>query len=314
VLSKTGLTDVGGKEMDEAIGEIILSDFNRVLGRAVSLTARSLLELRRASEQIKISLCMPGRTSVKQTVLLGSEALDITVRKLDFENRIRSLIERTEQEVLRCVKDAGLGLRDVDAVLLVGGSSMAPAVSENLKRIFDSGQRILFHEPSKAVALGAALHASQLSGEAKRHNIPPEFRGVTGACVGVRAIDPQSGRVTVDTLIKRNMPLPVNVKKSYYTTRDNQDRIVLDFVQFQTIKDPFVSIGQLVVGPLPSPRRNYAIEVTVENREDSTISVQAYDANTGVELSQVFGRQEARGPENLAAQRALVRSTFINNL
>ena len=191
---------------------------------------------------------------------------------------------------------------------------MAPAVTDNLRRVFNAGQRILFHEPSKAVALGAALHASQLSGEAKRHNIPPEFRGVTGACLGVRTIDPQSGRVTVDTLIKRNMPLPAHTKKSYYTTRDNQDRIVLDFVQFQTLKDPLVSIGQLVVGPLPSPRRNYTIEVTVDNREDGTVTVQAYDANTGVELSQVFGRQEAGGLENLATQRALVRSTFINNL
>ena len=279
-----------------------------------NLNARSLLELRRASEEIKINLCMPGRTSARQTVLLGGEAVEVAIRRSEFETQIQALLDKTEQEVLRCVKEAGLGVADIDAVLLVGGSSMVPAVSTRLRQIFNGKQRILFHEPSKAVALGAALHASQLSGEAQRFNIPPEFRGVTGACVGVRAIDPNTGRVTVDTLIKRNMPLPVRVKKQYYTTRSNQERIVLDFVQYQTAGERVVSIGQLVVGPLPSPRRNYPIEVTVENRDDGTVSVQAYDAQTGVELSQVFGREQAGGMENIATQRALVRSTFINNL
>ena len=218
------------------------------------------------------------------------------------------------EEVLRCVKDAGLGMGDIDAVLLVGGCRWCPRSSARLKQIFKPNQRILFHEPSKAVALGAALHASQLSGDADRYKIPPEFRGVTGACVVFCAIDPNTGRVTIDTLIKPNMPLPVRVKKQYYTTRPNQERIVLDFVEYQTLGDRMVSIGQLVVGPLPSPRRNYPIEVTIENREDGTVSVQAYDAQTGVELSQVFGRQQAGGIENIATQRALVRSTFINNL
>jgi molecular chaperone DnaK len=251
---------------------------------------------------------------MKQTVLLGSEAVDVTVRRSDFEKLIAPLIDQTEQEVLRCVNDAGLSLRDVDSVLLVGGSSMVPMVSARLKLLFHEGQRIQFHEPSKAVALGAALHASQLAGDAQRHNIPPEFRGVTGACVGVRTIDPQTGRVAIDTIIKKNMPLPVQTRKTYYTTRNNQERIVLDFVQFQSAGESVVSIGQLVVGPLPSPRRNYPIEVTVENRDDGTVSVQAYDADTGVELSQVFGRNEEGHADNLGTQRALVRSTFINNL
>ena len=263
---------------------------------------------------MKIALCMPRQTVARQTVLLGSEAVDVTVRRADFERLITPLIERTEAEVLRCVKDAGLAITDVDTVLLVGGSSMVPMVSQRLHGLFNAGQRVLFHEPSKAVALGAALHSSQLAGEAQRHNIPPEFRGVTGACVGVRALDPQTGRVTIDTLIKKNMPLPVVTRKTYYTTRDNQDRIVLDFVQFQNHGATVVGIGQLVVGPLPSPRRNYPIEVTVENAEDGTVSVQAYDADTGVELSQVFGRQQDGTSDNLAAQRALVRSTLINNL
>lgn len=313
VLAKSGLTDTGGKELDEAVGAMILAAFERALGAAPHLTARGLLELRRISEEIKIALCMPGQNTVRQTVLLVGVAVDVTIRRADFEARIQQLLERTWVETLKCLRDAGLTPRDVNSVLLVGGSSLVPAVEAQIKIMFNQGQKILFHEPTRAVALGAALHASQLAGEADRCNIPPEFRGVTGYSVGVRAMDPETGRVSIDTLIKKNMPLPVTVRKVYYTSRANQERMVLELVQFSSPGENIVSLGQLVVGPLPSPRQNYPIEVTVENREDGTVAVQAYDSQTGVELVQVFGRQEG-GIENLATQRALVRSTFINNL
>lgn len=314
VLAKSGLTDVGGKELDEAIGDLVLESFRKAYGREPNLNARSLLQLRRCSEEIKIGLCLPGKTSFRQTVLLGADALDVVIRRAEFESKISGLLDRTQQQVMQCVRDAGLQLKDVDAVLMVGGSSMVPVVQQRLKQLFPPDKKILFHEPSKAVALGAALHASQLAGEGKRHNIPPEFRGVTGSCVGIRTLDPLSGRVKIETLVKKNMPLPVVAKKSFFTTRPNQERIVLDFVQYTSLEEKVVSIGHLTVGPLPSPRTNYPIEVTLENREDGTVSVTAYDAQTGVELSQVFGRETDGGHQSLAAQRALVRSTFINNL
>jgi molecular chaperone DnaK (HSP70) len=84
--------------------------------------------------------------------------------------------------------------RDVHAVLLVGGSSMVPLIKERMQRLFaHPGQQVLFHEPTKAVAFGAALHACQLSGDAERYEIPATFRGVTGYHVGMRAVDPRTG-------------------------------------------------------------------------------------------------------------------------
>lgn len=315
VLAKTGLTDVGGKEVDEKIGAIVLSQFERALGGAPNLTARSLLELRRVSEDIKIELCMPNRHRVRRTVLLGGQAVDVDIARQDFVEAIAGVIDLTEQSVMQCLSEAGLQADDVNSLLLVGGSSMIPAVEARLRAVFNGpGQRVLYHEPSKAVAYGAAMHASQLSGEADQYQLPPELRGVTGHSVGVRTMNPQTGRVTIDRLVRQNMPLPVRVTKTYYTTRPNQERIVLELVQYRERETEVVSLGQLVVGPLPSPRQNYPIEVTVENREDGTVSVQAYDAQTGVELAQVFGRDTDGGFGHLAAQRALVRSTMINNI
>jgi molecular chaperone DnaK (HSP70) len=316
VMAKTGLTDLGGKELDEAIGARVLAQFERLNGAPLQLSSRALLELRRISEQLKIELSMPGATMVRQLVLLAGQAADVTIKREDFLRDIDPLVGQAMSCALECVKQAGLTPADIHAALLVGGSSMIPSVDATIRRTFcASSQQVFYHEPTKAVAFGAALHAAQLSGEAERYAIPPEFRGVSGYSVGVQTINPQTGRIMIDTLIKQNMPLPVRIAKTYYSTRHDQQRIVLDLVQFRAgDEQSAVSLGQLVVGPLPSPRQNYPIEVTVENLEDGTIKVQACDAQTGVELQQTFGRDSADGLAHLAVQRALVRSTIINGL
>jgi molecular chaperone DnaK len=217
--------------------------------------------------------------------------------------------------MMACLRDAGLRTEDVGSLLLVGGSSLVPMVEDRLRAIFHRpGQQVLHHEPSKAVAFGAAIHASQLAGDAALYNIPPELRGVSGYSVGIRTFDPATGHVGIDTVIKKNMPLPTRLNKTYYTTRPNQERLVLDFVQFRDQREASVSLGQLVIGPLSAPRPNYAVEVTTEYREDGTVRVQAYDAQTGVELEHVFARQGEDSAGHLASQRALVRNTVINGL
>jgi molecular chaperone DnaK (HSP70) len=315
VLAKAGLTELGGKEIDEKVGEMVLTQFEGALGAPLTLTARVLLELRRVSEELKIELSAPGRTRVRRPVLLGGQAVEVDISRQSLERAIAALIDQTEEVTLACIKDAGLTPSDAHAILLVGGTSMLPAVEARMRRLFThDGQRVLYHEPTKAVAFGAAMHAVQLNGEASRYQVPPEFKGVSGLSVGVRTVNPQTGRIMIDTLIKRNMTLPVKVVKTYYTARPNQERIVLELVQYGDSGGEVISLGQLIVGPLPSPRQNYPIEVTVENREDGTVSVQAYDAQTGVELAQVFGRESEGGFAHLATQRALIRSTVINNL
>lgn len=314
VLAKGGITDLGGKELDERIGAAVLQQFERALGAPIALTARTLLELRRVSEQLKIAVCSPTAQRVRRTVVLANQAVEVEISRAEFERDVADLVDRTESMLQQCITDAGLQRRDVDALLLVGGTSMMPAVAERLRRVFDGPhQQVRFHEPARAVACGAALHACQLAGEATRFQIPPELRGVSGHAIGVRTVDPQTGRVTIDTLIKRNMPLPVRAERVYYTTRADQDRVRLELVQFRDGEDDAQPLGQLVVGPLVSPRQNYPITVTVQNREDGTVAVLARDAQTGVELSQVFGHEADAPVASLAAQRALVRSVLINS-
>ncbi|MCF8364990.1 MAG: Hsp70 family protein [Bacteroidales bacterium] len=313
VLAKDGHTELGGKEFDEKIGEFIIDRFMRVTGSEPELNAYTLLQLRKISEEIKIELSLPHVNYLKKSVLLDNRAIELIINRRDFEKSIHEAIEQTIAITMRCLDEAGLKEENIDALLLVGGSSMIPYIRERMRKIFTGGhQKIFYHEPMKAVAYGAGIHACQLSGDAEKYDLPPEFRGITGYNIGIRTINPVTRKVEVDVLIKKSMPLPARAKRTYYTTKAEQNRIVLDVVQMRE-KDNLIQVGKLMVGPLPNPSLNYAVEVTLENTEDGIITVSAYDPNTGVELEQSFNNN----PEDmgyLVGQHKLVQETIINNL
>jgi len=309
VLAKAGLTELGGKELDEKVGEMVLEQFTRALGSRPELTSRSLLELRRASEALKIELCEPECRRVQRPVLLGSEAVEVTIDRAAFERAVEPYLEETVAVAQQCLKESGLAPSDVTTVLMVGGSSLMPRVASRLREIFaGTGVKILHHEPSKAVAFGAAMRAAQLSGDATGFKLPPELKGVTGYNVGVRTVDPATGGVVIDTLIKKNMPLPTRVAKTFYTARPDQRHMVLEFVQHRKGADDAVSLGRLEVGPLERPRLNYPVVVRVAYQEDGTVAVTASDAETGRELKQSFGGEGGDDIRYLAGQRKLLQS------
>jgi len=162
-----------------------------------------------------------------------------------------------------------------------------------------------------AVAFGAAMRAAQKSGDAEKFQLPPELKGVTGFNVGVRTVEPDTLRVVIDPLVKKNMPLPTSIRKTYYTTSDLQDQMTLDFVQYRIDESDAVSLGQLQVGPLPDPRPNYPIDVEVDYHEDGTVTVVATDASTGKELQQSFGGASGDDIEYLSSQREHLQSVLI---
>ncbi|MDX1445853.1 Hsp70 family protein [Lishizhenia sp.] len=311
VMGKDGLTELGGKEFDEAIGQIILEQFKEELGYDLVLDARGLLHLRRISEEIKVELSVPGTTFVEKVCVLGKHSMEVHISRKGFEKAITSLIEQTEEVVQRCIKSVGIDNVDVDTVILVGGSSMIPFIKKRLKALFNGEhQEIHAHEPMKAVTFGAALHAVQLSGKKVDYEIPPELRGVTGYNLGVRAMNPKTGRVVIDNLVKKNMPLPSIKEKTYYTTSEDQKRMRLEIIQYLKKGEEEQSLGNLVIGPLPSNQANYPINVKIENRKDGTVWFRAVDPNSGMEIEKVFGDDE-EGGGSLTRQKALVNSTII---
>src|SRR5688572_16623584 len=93
VLAKTGLTELGGKEFDEKVGEMVLAQFERALGAPLATGARTLLELRRVSEEIKIELCVPGRARVRKLVMLGGHAVEVEITRAEFEASIQESLD-----------------------------------------------------------------------------------------------------------------------------------------------------------------------------------------------------------------------------
>lgn len=312
VLSKDGVTNLGGKELDEKIGEIILQRFERA-GVNPHINARTLLQLRRVSEDIKFELCIPHKLQERRVVMLGAHSVEVRIHRSEFEREIRASIAQTEQVLLRCVAGAGLTLADVNIVLLVGGSSLVPAVSESVRRLMGANaDAVRYHEPMRAVAYGAAIHTAQVTGRAEEFDLPPITRGVTGYNVGVRIVDPRTGEVRVEPLIKKNMPLPASAKTTLYTRNATQQRIVLDIVQYMSPEDEMIGLGQLVVA-IPVGQANYPVEVTVESQSNGTVAISAYDPLTKRELQQTFEREVDDVFGHLASQKALVRAMAINN-
>ncbi|HEX2164548.1 MAG TPA: Hsp70 family protein [Thermoanaerobaculia bacterium] len=309
VLAKSGLTELGGKELDEKVGEMVLEQFTRALRARPELTARTLLELRRASEEIKIELCAPDVRRVERPVLLGHETVEVRIDRADLERAVEPFVEQTLAVTGQCLRESGLAPSDVTTVLMVGGSSLMPRVAVRLRETYGAaGARVLHHEPTKAVAFGAAVRAAQRGGDPAAYQLPAELKGVTGYHVGVRTVDPSSGEVVVDTLIKKNMPLPTRVAKTFYTTRPDQRTMVLDFVQYRDGAADAVPLGRLKIGPLERPRLNYPVSVRVAYQDDGTVAVRAVDAESGRELEQSFGGEGGEDIRYLAGQRKLLHA------
>ncbi|MEI6765324.1 MAG: Hsp70 family protein [Bacteroidota bacterium] len=314
VLAKDGLTELGGKEFDERIGEIILKQYWHHYGKETEPDAKFLLNLRKVSEQIKIELGMPGTRFVKKMCLLGNKPFEAYVTADEFEKAIAPHVENTVEVLLRCIKSASIGTEDIDSVIMVGGSSMVPLIKNRIHQIFHKDtQKVLFHNPMKAVAAGAAMHVCQLDGDAAKYNIPPELKGVCGYNTGIRSIDSATGRVKIDTLISKNTPLPVTVCKTYYTTHPLQEKMLLDFVQYIDKTTAPISLGNMVILLNRGTERNYPIEVTIENTINGTVNVKAFDPQTGQQLNQTFGMHGAES-NYLYTQKALVNNITINCL
>lgn len=192
---------------------------------------------------------------------------------------------------------------------------MIPFVKSYLKTSFPTLEnKIEFHDPIKAVAYGAALYGKIVGpkGNQEMNNLPNEVLGVTGYTVAVRAVNPYNNEVILDTLVKKNRPLPTHSKKRYFTSENNNGKMKIEVVQYIE-EDEVKSLGHLNIGPLPSNEANYPIDVNIECNKDATINLKVSDPNTGLELQKTFGKQ-GMDANYLVKQKTLVNKLIVNNI
>ncbi len=310
VLATDGIAQLGGRTLDQRIMDLIDSDYKRRFQRTATDDPASAQRLRRLAEESKIKLSKPGAAQVRQTLLLLGQPFDFLLTRLQFDAIVQNAVGLTLECCQRCLKDAGLSWRDVDHLLLTGGSSLLPHVAIELLRVSGKpANSLILKQPHQAVAFGAALLAQRYATTSGSENL---IQQVTTADLCLRVWDKRHNRPGLETLIPKNTPLPTTYNRTFYTNRDDQTRIVLEFVQKRGEPAEEFSLGHFAFGPINNPRKNTPLEVTVSIGRDGLVNVSAKDPASGREIARSLHQEGGGLGEDWQQQRRWVDEALIN--
>jgi molecular chaperone DnaK len=313
VLSQDGHHALGGRELDEIIQTKLIQLMESDQPNT-ELNAYSMTQLRRVAEEIKVEFSDPGKFFLRKQVLVGTWAKECYFKKTEFEEEALQKVRTTFEISKRCLQDAQIPIDAVDAFLMVGGSSLVPVVKEKfVQELGLDPTKVQYHQPMHAIVYGAAIKAAQIFGASNLQALPNTFRGTTGYHAGFRTINPKTGETLIDVLIKKNSPLTSSGFKQYYTTRANQDHILLELVQFFESPIDAVSLGRVIIGPIANPMLNYEIRVSLEYTRNGRLQIKATDPQTSREIKFAFENADTDAAFYMH-QKAIIDKTIINTI
>jgi molecular chaperone DnaK len=279
VQSTAGDTNLGGDDWDEAIMKYIAAEFEKEHGIDLLKDKIAHQRIRDASEKAKIELSQKVTTNVNLPFITadanGPKHLDVDISRAKFEQLTSDLLDRCQAPCEQALKDAKLSKKDIDRVLLVGGSTRMPMISEMVKKIFgqDPSKDI---NPDECVALGAGVQGGVLSGEVK----DVVLVDVTPLTLGIETL----GGVTTK-LIPRNTAIPTKKTETFSTAADMQTSVEVHILQGERdMASGNKSLGRFHLTDIPpAPRGVPQIEVTFELDSNGILNVSARDKGTGNE-------------------------------
>lgn len=306
-LATEGTNEVGGKGIDELIMAQVAQEFEREYGYNPLTDTIATSQIRRFATDTKLSLAKPGRNQVRKTLLLAGKTLDFIITKHQFEKLIDQLINETITVSERCLESAGLDWMMVDKVLLTGGSSLLPLVLDKIAIACDKPREdIICKQPHQAVAYGAALIAEQRSQTSQT-----DLQRISAYELGVRARNPETGEPMVQVLIQKNMPVPAAESTTFYTTREDQPRMVFEVVQQKAKGDQEKSLGYFIF-VIDEPRKSYPVEVTLAYDLEGMVKVTAKDPETGKVLEQMMDEEGQAMESTLLEQKKWLDLLRVN--